>query len=152
RIEEGSAVAVFGLGSQGGTRPYEPIALGNRVLADRGGRALHSFAEYPIAPAIVRKDARWDEETLRVYITPVNLRPAWDLTRFRYLLVRIPDAQRGALVDRALAPEGRLLAHEGAWWLFESTLPRVAIDAPNALPPAPPPPTIQERVSALLTP
>ena len=150
RIDEGSAVAVLGLGPQGGARPSDPLAPGNRVLAVRGGRALHSFTEYPIAPMLVRKGIRWDEEVIRVYRSPVSLRPAWDLTRFRYLLVRIVEPQRASLVERALAPDARLVAGEGAWYLFESTHATVAIDAPDAPLPSTPPPTIQERVNAVL--
>jgi hypothetical protein len=149
-IEEGSAVAVLGVGPQGEVTPSNPVAQGNRVLAVRGGRALHSFTEYPIAPVLVRKEIRWDEPMLRVYRSPVNLRPAWDLTRFRYLLLRIPDAPRASLVERALAPDGRFVAQTGAWWLFESTHLTAPVDAPDAPLPSPPPPTIQERVSSIL--
>ena len=150
QIAEGSAVAVLGYGPRPPDGPYDPLTPGNRVLAVRGGRALHSFAEYPIAPVVVRKEARWDEPVIRVYRAPATLRPGWDLTRFRYLLLRIPEPERASLVVRALAPEARLVDAEGAWRLLESTLPQVAIDAPDARLPAPPPATIQERVTALL--
>ena len=150
RIDEGSAVAVLGLGLQGGVTPSNPVAQGNRVLAVRGGRALHSFTEYPIAPVLVRNGVRWDEPMLRVYRSPVSLRPGWDLTRFRYLLLRIPEPVRGSLVARALVPDARLVAQEGAWWLLESTHAMSPIDAPDAPLPVPPPPTIQERVSSVL--
>ncbi len=144
QIDEGSAVAVLGYGPQPPGHPYDALTPGNRVLALRGGRALHSFAEYPIAPMIVRRGARWDEAVIRVYRAPGHLRPAWDLTRFRYLLLRIQEPERALLVERALGPEGRKVASEGAWSLFESTRPLAPIDAPDA-PPAQPRPSDDSR-------
>ena len=150
RIEEGSAVAVLSYTGNESLHPYDPLSLGNRVLAERGGRALHSFAEYPIAPMVVRPEMRWDEAMMRIYINPTSLRPAFDLTRFRYLLVRIPEDDRAMLVERALVPDATRVASEGGWHLFESTHEVVAVDAPDAPLPRPLPATLQERVSAVV--
>ncbi|HEY2517464.1 MAG TPA: hypothetical protein VGI39_41610, partial [Polyangiaceae bacterium] len=136
QVAEGSAVAVLELSEPGPPPPSEPAAQGSRVLAMRGGRMLHSFAEYPIAPMIVRDGLRWDEEMLRVYGAPWRFLPAWDLTRFRYLLVRVAEAPRAPVFARALAPDARLLGAAGAWYLFETTHAMVRVDAPDARPPS----------------
>jgi hypothetical protein len=149
RIERGSSVLVLGFGSQGPQRLSDPLAPGGRVLAERGGRVLPSFTEYPIAPVLVHKKMRWDEPVMRVSLSPRDLRPSWDFTRFRYLLARVPDEGLGALVESALEPDARLAGRVGPWRLFESTRALVPIDSPGAALPEPAPPTIQERVNAL---
>jgi hypothetical protein len=99
---------------------------------------------------VVRPEMRWDEAMMRIYINPTSLRPAFDLARFRYLLVRIPEADRAMLVERALVPDATRVASEGGWHLFESTHEVVAIDSADAPLPHPLPATLQERVSAVV--
>ena len=149
QIAEGSAVAVLELSDPGPPPPSEPAAQGNYVLAVRGGRNLHSLAEYPIAPLVVREGLRWDEATLRVYGAPWRLVPAWDLTHFRYVLLRISEAPRVEVFTRALAPDARLIGSAGAWCLFESTHPVVSVNAPDAGPPPPGAESLFARVNAV---
>jgi hypothetical protein len=66
------------------------------------------------------------------------------------VLVHARDAELAKLVERAIAPDARVVAVSGEWTLFESThtmLPLTAADAP--LPPDPPA-TLQERVHTVV--
>ena len=49
----------------------------------------------------------------------------------------------------ALQPEEELVASQGEWDLFRSTLPVVPLDAPDAPLPSPLPETLGERVNRL---
>jgi hypothetical protein len=130
-----SAVAVLRLGDDGG-QPYLRATAGNRVFAERGGRVLVSLAEAPRAPVLVAKKSRWDEAVGRIYdFGPEALVPAFDATRFRYLLMRIPEEDLARAVVTGLLPDYRVEATSGAWVLFESTHRTVPIDAPDAAPP-----------------
>jgi hypothetical protein len=147
RIEPGSATASVLLWPV--TNPFLP-SQGERALALRGGRALHSLTEYPNAPVVMRAEARWDEPLLRVSADPLAFEPARDFRAFRYVLVFVPDPRATVVVERAFAPEGRVLGEAGAWVLFESTGATVPIDARA---PAPPPrrgATVGDRLKALL--
>ena len=150
QIAEGSAVLVLELSDPGPPPPSEPAAQGNYVLAVRGGRSLHTLAEYPISPLVVREGLRWDEATLRIYGAPWRLVPSWDLAHFRYLLLRISEAARASVFTRALAPDARLVSCAGAWCLFESTHARVPVDAPDMGPPPPGSESLFARVNAVL--
>ncbi|HEY8039766.1 MAG TPA: hypothetical protein VIF15_08240 [Polyangiaceae bacterium] len=149
RVDEGSAVAVLHFGKSDRSLLFNPMSFGNRVLAERGGRLLLSFSEYPIAPVVVRPEARWDSTALRLAAQPGALRPAHDLRRLRWLLVQIHDGALAPRVVRALSPEGELVGASGEWLLFRSTLPALPITAPDAEPP-PTAETLQERVNRLL--
>jgi hypothetical protein len=59
-----------------------------------------------------------------------ELRPAFDFQRFRYAIAFVPDDAFDRLV-RAMAPEARPIARSSNWALFESTLPRTSILAPE---------------------
>jgi hypothetical protein len=153
RIEEPAAVAVLPIGPVDATRAYDPGSAGHRVLAERGGRVLHALTEYPTSPVLVRSSCRWDDEVTRMVVgPPTSFRPAFDLTRFSYALVRVADESRGALVDAAFRPEAERVAREGTWRLFRSNLPAVPLDAPDALPPSPPPSTLQDRARQIARP
>jgi hypothetical protein len=53
------------------------------------------------------------------------------------------------MLDRAMAPEGRLVAHEGRWSLYESTLARLPLDASEVPLPTPAPETLRQRIAAM---
>lgn len=144
-VERGSAVAVLHYGATP-RAAFSPTALGARVLAERGGRLLGSFVDYPVSPVVIAEPYRWDETLLRVNGDPRELRPAFDLDSFRYLLLEVEDEPVARSLFVALAPDARLVARSGDFLLFESTH---AVRPPASPPlplPEPPPPTIRERV------
>lgn len=150
RIAMGSAVAVVAFG-KGHRSAFHPTTAGHRVLAERGGRELLSFAEYPTSPLTIAPEKRWDALTLRVYTAAFELRPSSDLDVVRYVLAWVPDETLWPLLDAAFRPDARLVAREGEWLLFESThavrpvdAPPPAVDVAGA--------SIQARVKAILYP
>jgi hypothetical protein len=148
RIDTGSAVAVLHFGKHDRSLLFDPTSFGNRVLAARGGRLLYSFAEYPVAPVVVRPEVSWDATLIRVTAQPGALRPAHDLARLRWILVHVRDEWLTARIVAGLAPEGELVGARGEWLLFRSTLPALPLasrddDAP------PGDETLQERVARL---
>jgi hypothetical protein len=65
-VKTSSAVAVLPFNDEGG-QPYLHASAGNRVLAERGGRALFSLSLAPRAPILIARRARWDEAITRLY-------------------------------------------------------------------------------------
>jgi hypothetical protein len=148
RIDEGSSVAVLHFGKHDRSLSFDATSLGNRVLAERGGRLLASFSEYPIAPVVIRPEVAWESLVVRLSARPAALCPAHDLRRLRWLLVHVFDEALVARVVHGLAPEGQLVAAEGEWLLFRSTLPPLPLTAPDEEPP-PDAETLQARVERL---
>jgi hypothetical protein len=152
RVEMGSAVHVMHLGPFREHAAFDVASAGNRVLAERGGRLLFSFAEYPIAPAQVTPRYRWDATLGRVYWDARTFVPEWDFQRLRYLLLHVPDPDLAALVVGAMAPDARLAGAEGEWLLFESRHPVVPLATADAPLPQPSPERLDERVRRLQQP
>jgi hypothetical protein len=122
-----------------------PGAAG-RVLAERGGRMLFALTDTPPNPVYIRPDLRWSEPIARLAMTPYAFMPAYDFTRFRYLLERNEDPRARDAVARALAPEAELLSTEGEWSLFRSRLATVPLTDPDAPLPSPAPETLGARL------
>jgi hypothetical protein len=80
-VETGSAVVAIDLGPGVGARNYSLGAASGRVLATRGGRLVHSFADSPISPVLLAPAYQWNESFLRVGFDPWGLRPQHDLRR-----------------------------------------------------------------------
>jgi hypothetical protein len=135
-VQPASAVATLAVADDGG-QPYLRASAGNRVLSERGGRALYTLSEAPRAPVLVARRTRWDEAVSRIYNygTDAICLP-FDATRFHYLLLRIPDDDLVRAIAMGLAPDYRVEAASGAWVLFVSTHVTVPLDAPDAAPPA----------------
>jgi hypothetical protein len=146
QVERGGAAAVLHFGKHDRSLLFDPTAFGNRILGERGGRLLFSFAEYPIAPLRVRPERRWDSTLLRLYSRPASLCPATDLVRLRWVLVHVHDRALAPRIARAFAPEGELVDERGEWMLFRSTLAPAPAMAPDEAPPAGAE-TLQERVA-----
>ncbi len=139
-MEPGAAVAALNLGPDPENRLWNPVAAMGHVVAEHGGRALFDYTQSPISPVAQRPEKEWADVTDRTSHDPLALRPAWDLTRFRYLLVVTRDKPVGIWLTMALQKDARFVAAQGDWYLFESLLPLVPIDADDApLPPSRPP-------------
>jgi hypothetical protein len=149
RIEEGSSVAVLHFGKHDHGLRFDPTAFGNRVLAERGGRELASFADYPVAPVVFSPGVRWDSIVLRVSVKSGSLQPATDLTRIAWLLVHVHDGELSPVVVRALSPEARLVDASHEWMLFHSRLGQLPLTSADAEP-DPSAETVQERVTRAL--
>ncbi len=121
----------------------------NRALTLHGGRMLFALTDMPPNPIYVRADAQWNEPMLRLAHQPYAFLPSHDARRFSYLLARNKNAKYRALAVTALQPEEELVASQGEWDLFRSTLPVVPLDAPDAPLPSPLPETLGERVNRL---
>jgi hypothetical protein len=148
-IPKDVAVAQLDLSPRGvGHVAPVPGATG-RVLAERGGRMLFAMTDMPPNPVYVRDGRAWNEPVLRMARAPYAFMPAYDFTRFSYLLERNDDATRRAHVARALEPEAALVAEADEWSLFRTRLPTVEVDAPDRPLPSPPPETLGARLARL---
>ncbi len=151
RIDPGSPVWIASFGRGDPALAFDPIGLGYRVIAERGGRTVFSLAEHPNAPVVVRPGKRWDATLMRtVTERSAALRPAYDLARFRWVLAQVHDEVLAATVIRAMRPEGELVDARGEWLLFRSRLAPVSPTAPDGDPPATAE-TLQVRVDRLLS-
>jgi hypothetical protein len=148
-MEPGSAVAAVNLGPDIDSRLWNPQAAMGHVVAEHGGRSLFDYTHSPVSPVALRPEKEWAEAVFRLAGHPYALRPAWDLTRFRYLLVVTPDKVLAGAVTVAIRKEARFLAMRGDWYLFESRLPLVPIDADDAPLPTPHPPTLRRMLKDL---
>ncbi len=147
RIEIGSSIVTLNLGPYyGGHRLWNPVDAQGHIVALRGGRCLDDYTPSPTSPVSQRADRQWLDPLLRLQLHPYELRPDWDLTRFRYLLVWTGSPGLGAAVALALDDEARLVAQSGTWYLFESKLEVVPIDAPDAPLPPHPGPTLLKKL------
>jgi hypothetical protein len=141
-IEIGSTVAVLTIGPAP-HRLWSPLDASGHVVAVRGGKGLFDFTQSPTSPVVQRPEKRWVDAVDRVDGSPLAFRPAWDFTRFRYVLVRVATPGTAVVTTLAFGKYAKLIAQNGAWCLYESQLPLVSIDAPDAPLPTPPPPTLR---------
>jgi hypothetical protein len=144
-----SAVAVLHFGKYDPTLLFNPASLGNRVLARRGGRLLSSFAEYPVAPVVVRPDLRWDSLLVRTTTNSGLFAPATDLRRIRWVIAHVHETPLAPFIIGGLAPEAELVDASGEWLLFRSTLPTLPLGSPDD-PSDPAADTLQVRVNRAL--
>ncbi len=128
------------------------VAAAGRVLAERGGRMLFAMVDLPPNPVYFAPSRAWDEPVQRLAQTPSAFMPAYDFTRFSYLLARDESAAERALVARALADDADVVIDEGGWTLFRSRLPVVDVASPDRPLPSPPPETLAARVARLRAP
>jgi len=150
RMEDGAAVAQLDLTPRDPSVLAPVVGAAARALAVHGGRLLFSFTDAPTYPVTMPPERRWDEPVARMVLTPFAFAPAYDLTRFRYVLVKTASARVADVLPEAFAPEARLVVRQGRWHLFESTLPTCSLVAPEGALPTPPPTPLATRVKALL--
>ncbi len=147
RIQPGSAAVLMHLGARDREQMFDPASPAHRVLAERGGRLVRSFTEFPSSPVIVAADKRWDESAVRLQVAGA-FQPSHDMQRMRYALVHLWDARLAGVVTAAFAPEGRVIGSAGEWLLLESTVPTMPPTAPESSP-SPSAQTLQQRVDLL---
>ncbi len=124
----------------------------SRALTLHGGRMLFAMTDMPPNPIYTRTDGQWNEPVLRLAHNPYAFMPTHDARRFGYLLARSSRTKLRALAVQALQPEEELIASQGEWDLFRSTLPVASLDSPDVLLPSPPPETLADRVNRLANP
>jgi hypothetical protein len=151
RIEVGSSVVVLNLGPDPNYRLWSPAVAGGHVVAVRGGRSMHDYTLSPVSPVTQRAAKQWAEPLDRFDGVPGNFCPDWDFTRFRYLLLVSTSPGLAYAVTLAVQADAKLTAHKGHWYLFESVLPRVAIDADDVPIPMPHPPLLKKRLKEVVT-
>jgi heme exporter protein D len=150
RIEVGSSLATLNLGPRAQYPLWSPTDAMGHIVALRGGRSLFDYTLSPISPVTQRADKQWTNFVTRLDGNPFDLRPAWDLTRFRYLLIYTTNPGLAEVVTMAIKDEARPVAHSGVWYMFESRLPRVAFDSDDAPAlPEPHPATLRKKLREL---
>jgi hypothetical protein len=149
-IAKDSSIAAIDLGPVNHSRDFSLGPAFSRALATRGGRAHYAFTDSPIAPVMMRPEYQWNEELRRIGMNAWRFRPGHDFTRFRYLLLHTNDPKLALIATVALQPEGKPIAVEGEFVLFESTLPVAPLLSPDVPLPNPPPPTIRKRMKDLM--
>lgn len=149
-IEPGSAVADVDLGFVDPASTYSLQPAPGRILATRGGRLAVSFTDSPISPVIIPDRYQWNEALFRLGMDSMSFRPASDLRRFRYLLVRFSDVEDAQLTTRALRAEADYVASAGEWLLFRSRLPVVPLLSGEADPDGASHETLRDRIRAML--
>lgn len=150
RIAPGSAVLVIKLGHEPPHRLWTPSVAAGHIVALRGGRTIFDYTQSPVSPVVQRPKKEWIEETDRLEGRPLELRPAWDLHRFRYVALVSETPGIGQVVEMALRGDARLVASKGEWFLFESTWPVVPIDSEEVPLALPPDPTLQKKLKEVV--
>jgi hypothetical protein len=145
RIERGSAVMALNLESPA-NRLWGPMVMMGHVVAVRGGRSLFDYTQSPTSPVSQYPSKQWPEPISRMEMHPYDMRPDWDFTRFRYLLLSTPKQTIGAALTLALRDDAVLIGAVGDLYLFESRLPLVPIDTDNMPLPTPHPPSLRKKL------
>jgi hypothetical protein len=78
---------------------------------------------------------QWNEPILRMLKDELYFVPGHDFRAYRYLLVYFVAPITAPLLERALLPDGKLVARSGRWLLFESTHPPRPLLSPDPPPP-----------------
>jgi hypothetical protein len=130
-VQPGSAVADVGLTHGDPTRSYSLQPAGGRILATRGGRLAVDFTYSAVSPVVIPARYQWNEPLVRLGLDSLSFRPAQDLRRFRYLLVRVDDGASARAVAHVLRPEADFIAAAGEWVLFQSRLAVVPLLSPD---------------------
>jgi hypothetical protein len=146
-IDRGSAVAEVDLGPGDATRTYSLGTASGRILAQRGGRLVYAFTDSPISPAVIPRRYQWQEALFRVAFDAYDFRPAHDLRRFRYVLLRTINPQRLWMATYALSEDAEYIAGGGEWLLFRSRYPVAPLTSPDWPMEQPPPPSLRDKLA-----
>jgi len=142
-MARGTAVLAINFGPDPPHRLWSPSVAGGYVVAEHGGRSVHDYTQSPVSIVAQRPGKEWLEPLLRLEGHLGDIRPAWDFTRFRYLILATTKPSIALTVSMAVRDYARLISSKGDWYLFESKLPLVAIDANDAPLPTPHPKTLR---------
>jgi hypothetical protein len=134
-VDPGQAVLVLDTHATG-AELLRGLDLAGHAVALRGGRTAFDYTQSPTSPALLSERAQWPDSTRRM-IHGEDVRPAWDLRRFRYVLVRLHEPNEYMNVRAALEPEAHVVDISGDWMIFESDVVSVPVDAPDAPLPSP---------------
>jgi hypothetical protein len=143
-MQPGTTVMTLNLGPNPACRMWSPMNAMGHIVAVNGGRSLFDYSFSPVSPVAQRANKQWVEPIDRMERDAFQLRPDWDFTRFRYVLVATSKPGLAEAVRMVLQNDATLLAAKGDWYLFESRLALVAFDSDDAPLPTPPPPTLHK--------
>jgi len=149
-VDPGSALAEVDLGPGEPWRTYSLGPAAGRIAATRGGRLAYSFASSPISPVVVERRYQWNESLIRIGFDSWQFRPAHDLRRFRYVLLRTTDPKLAWMATFALQAEAEYLAESGDWVLLRSRLPTIPLTSPDEKLESPPPESVRDRVNQIV--
>jgi hypothetical protein len=149
KMAPNSTVMALNLGPDPPFRLWSPVVAMGYVVAEHGGRAMYDYTQSPISIVSQRPAKQWGETVERLAGRLIEIRPAWDFRHFRYLLVATPKESLGIALSMAMTDEAALIASSGDWYLYESKLPLIAVDAdePRLMPPYPP--SLSARLEAV---
>jgi hypothetical protein len=147
RIDKGSAVAALDVGPPTPARLWGPMAAMGHIVALKGGRALFDYTQSPVSLLVQRPSVEWVESITRVETHPFDLTSSWDMLRYRYLFVACPEPSLGVAMTLALRNDAALIGRAGDWYLYESRILQVPVNAHDAWPPSPHPPTLHMQVA-----
>lgn len=149
KIGTGQAFFVHQLMDEHHSKLFASGTACGHVLAHRGGRCAFDFTQSPISPFHMRTSSMWQNSTHRALVGGnVWPLPEHDFRRFRYMLVWYPYkyAPLVEVAEVALRPTVRLVATEGQWALFESTIIEHDLTSSDTPPKKPLPPTVRNLV------
>jgi hypothetical protein len=148
-IEKDSTVMSLDLGPQPPVRLWGPMVAMGHVVALKGGRALYDYTQSPLSPVAQRPKKQWSESITRLESHAFDLTTSWDMLRYRYLLISTPSPLRAVATTLAVRNDATLIGQAGDWYLYESRILRVPINARDAWPPTPHPPTLQVQFAVV---
>jgi hypothetical protein len=108
---------------------------------------MYDYSQSPVSLLVQNPKREWGESITRMETQPFNLTPAWDMLRYKYLLIATPQPSLGLAISLAIRNEAVLIGQAGDWYLYESRILRVPVTAPDAWPPTPHPPTLHLEVT-----
>jgi hypothetical protein len=146
-IEKNSSICQLELGTSTAGRVFSAASGGTRAVAVRGGRICYTFTDSTISPVMVNKQYQWNESLERMLFDTYKIRPAHDLTLYRYIIAHSPGGVIADVAIRAMEPDAKLVGRTGEWLLFESTHPtRPLLTGDVPLPSDPKPATLRKRM------
>lgn len=130
-MEMGQAVMEVELGPTPPNRLFSPTTAEGRAVTLKGGRSFFDYTLSHISAAYMKPEYHLPYTYKRLGENAFLFRPEVDLKRFRYVIIHTRDPMRGAAAITAMYPEARFVTHKGEWFLFESNLPLLPMDAPD---------------------
>jgi hypothetical protein len=120
-IAIGSPVSVTSISSLNGAK-FSVGAMAGAVVGRRGGRTGFDFTQSAMAPVYQTEACDWPITRER-YVRGIHeFRPAYDMRRFRYVVIYAVEPYAREVLTDALRAEARLIDASDRWYLFESIL------------------------------